>query len=240
MAKRGGTKHLKRIASAKAVPIKDKKASTWMTKAAPGPHPAKHAIPLGVLVRDVLGIALTLREVRRILAGRMLEVDGRVRTDEKFPVGLMDVVSFPKSGKHYRIMIDEKGRLIPHEVGKNEAGSKILRVVKKHTVPGGKINITLHDGRNMLADNHVHVGDSVVVSLPKAELKTHLKRDKGSRCLVVEGKHAGRIVKLKEIIERKGGKPPEAVVQNKAEEFVTVAKYLFVVDEAFGAKGESK
>jgi ribosomal protein S4E len=86
----------------------------------------------------------------------------------------------------------------------------------------------------------VHVGDSIIVSLPKAELKAHLKRDKGSRCLVVEGKHAGSIVKLKEIIERKGGKPYEALVQNKAEEFVTVAKYLFVVDEAFGAKGESK
>jgi hypothetical protein len=26
-------------------------------------------------------------------------------------------------------------------------------------------------------------------------------------------------------------------VQDKSEEFVTVAKYLFVVDEAFGAKG---
>jgi ribosomal protein S4E len=56
----------------------------------------------------------------------------------------------------------------------------------------------------------------------------------------MEGKHAGSIVKLKEIIERKGGKPSEALVSDKSEEFITVAKYLFVVDEAFGAKGESK
>jgi small subunit ribosomal protein S4e len=237
MAKRGGTKHLKRIASAKAIPITDKKEHTWMTKTAPGPHPAKHSIPLGVLVRDILKIATTLREVRRILASRLLEIDGSVRTDEKFPVGLMDVVSFPKGGKQFRIMVDDKGRLVPKEISKDEAAHKILRVVKKHTIPGGKLSVTFHDGRNLLADNHIHVGDSVIVTLPKATLKTHLKRDKGARCLIMEGKHAGMIVKLKEIIERKGGKPSEALVQDKSEEFVTVAKYLFVVDEAFGAKG---
>jgi ribosomal protein S4E len=49
----------------------------------------------------------------------------------------------------------------------------------------------------------------------------------------MEGKHAGSLVKLKEIIERKGGKPNEALVQGKSDEFITVAKYLFVVDEGF-------
>jgi len=150
------------------------------------------------------------------------------------------VVSFPKGGKHFRILVDNKGRLVPHEITKDQAAVKILRVVRKHTVPGGKLNLTFHDGRNMLADNHIRVGDSVVVSLPKVALKSHLKRDKGSRCLVMEGKHAGSVVKLKEIIERKGGKSSEALVSDKSEEFITVAKYLFVVDEAFGAKGESK
>jgi ribosomal protein S4E len=134
-------------------------------------------------------------------------------------------------------MVDAKGRLVPHEIGKDEAAHKILRVVRKHTIPGGKMSVTFHDGRNMLSDNHIHVGDSVIVSLPKVAMKSHLKRDKGARCLIMEGKHAGMIVKLKEIIERKGGKPSEALVQDKSEEFVTVAKYLFVVDEAFGAKG---
>ncbi len=237
MAKRGGTKHLKRIASPKAVPITDKKAHTWMTRPHPGPHPSKRSMPLGVLMRDVLKLAPTLRECRKILSGRMLEVDGKARTDEKFPVGLMDVISFPRSAKHFRIVVDNKGRLVPHEIGTEQSARKILRVTKKHTVPGGKISLTFHDGRNMLADNHVRVGDSVVVSLPKAKMEAHLKRGKGARCLIVEGKHAGSIVSLKEIIERKGQKPPEALVQGGSEEFVTVAKYLFVVDEAFGGKG---
>jgi small subunit ribosomal protein S4e len=233
MAKRGGTKHLKRIAAPKAILVHDKKERKWMTKHAPGPHAKKYSTPLGVLVRDVIKIAETLREVRKILAGRMCEVDGRVRTDEKFPVGLMDVISFPKAGKHYRMMVDGKGRLVPREITKEESASKIVRVVKKHTIPGGKLSVMFHDGKNMLSDNHLRVGDSVVISLPVAKLKTHLKREKGAKCLVVEGKHAGKIVKLKELIERKGGMPPEALVQDKSEEFITVAKYLFVVDEGF-------
>lgn len=228
---------MKRVASPKAIPITDKKERKFMGMTAPGPHPKKHAIPLGVLVRDILKLTPTLREARKVLGGRMLLVDGAVRTDERFPVGLMDVVSFPKSGKHYRVMVDRKGRLSPQEIKAEESASKILRVVGKHTVPGGKISLTFHDGRNLLSDNHVRVGDSVVVSLPKVQLKSHLKRDKGASCLVMEGKHAGSVVRLKEIIERKGGKPFEALVQDGAEEFITVAKYLFVVDEAFGKTG---
>ena len=42
----------------------------------------------------------------------MLRVDGRVRTDPKFPLGLFDVLSIPKIKKNYRIMIDVKGRFI--------------------------------------------------------------------------------------------------------------------------------
>jgi small subunit ribosomal protein S4e len=231
MGKRGAPKHMKRIVVPTAVPIHDKKGSEWMIKAHPGPHPREMAIPLGVLLRDVLKVARTGREVHRILTNRLVRVDGSVRVEEKFPVGLMDVISFPESKKHYRLLLDSKGRLEPSEIKDAESASKTGKVVKKHTIRKGKINVTLHDGRNLVTDNHVKVGDSVVVSLPKVELKTHLKREKGSKCLIVEGKHAGSIVSLKEIIQRKGGKPSEALVAKGNDEFITVANYLFVVEE---------
>jgi small subunit ribosomal protein S4e len=230
MGKRGGPKHLKRIAAPKPVPIHDKKESVWMIRPNPGPHAKLHAIPLGMLLRDILKLAKTKKEVRRILSNREVQVDGKVRVDEKFPVGLMDVISFPKSGKNYRLALDNKGRLVPEEAKKEEAGLKTLKVIKKHTISKGKINITFHDGRNMVGDNHIMVGDSIVISIPKTELKSHLKREKGAKCLVMDGKHAGSIVALKEVIQRKGGKPSEALVQQDKEEFITVAKYLFVIE----------
>ncbi|MBU0586456.1 30S ribosomal protein S4e, partial [Candidatus Micrarchaeota archaeon] len=47
MAKKGRTYHTKRIAIPKAIPISDKKSSTFMASTDPGPHPKKKAIPLG-------------------------------------------------------------------------------------------------------------------------------------------------------------------------------------------------
>jgi small subunit ribosomal protein S4e len=235
MAKLGGTKHLKRIAAPKAVPVTDRKARTWMIRTAPGPHPKKHAICLAVLLRDIIGVVKDAREAGRALSRRLVKVDGTARTDAKFPVGLMDVVSF--ADKSYRMVVDWKGRLVPIEITGERASSKIVKVVGKRTVQGGKICISFHDGRNMLADNNIKVGDSIVVSLPKVSMVRHLKSEKGARCLVSEGKHAGSIVRLKEIIQRKGSKPSEALVESDGGEFITVAKYLVVVDDAFQVKG---
>ena len=232
MAKRGGKKHVKRMAAPKAIPIHDKKETVWLVGTSPGPHANKHSIPLTVLLRDILKVAKTSREAKRILANRMVEVDRRVRTSEKFPVGLMDVVSIPKSGKHYRILVDHKGKLLPVEIGEKDSSKKLVKVIKKHTIKGGKLNITFHDGKNLLADNHMKVGDTALVSLPNTKIEQHIKRDTGIQCLIMEGKHAGNLVKLKEIIQRKGGKPSEALVEDKAgKEFVTVANYLFVVGQ---------
>ncbi len=233
MAKRGGNKHTKRIASPDAIPLHDKKEYTWLIRTAPGPHKKSRAIPLGVVLRDVLKIVRTAKEAKRALSQRSIQIDGKVRTDEKFPVGLMDVVSIPAEDLHYRFLVDKKSRLVPVPVSKSDASSKLLKVTGKHTIRGKKINITFHDGKNMLSDNHVMIGDSIMVSLPIVKMSSHLKREEGSRCLVMEGKHAGTMVTLKKIIERKGGKSSEALVSDGSTEFVTVAKYLFVVDEAF-------
>ncbi len=235
MAKLGGTKHLKRIAAPKAVPVTDRKETTWMIRTGPGPHPRKHAIPLTVLLRDIIGAVTSAREAGRAISSKLVKVDGKPRTDAKYPVGIMDVLSF--ADKNYRMVVDWKGRLVPVQIDAARASSKILKVVGKRTVKGGKIALSFHDGRNMAADNNIKVGDSIVVSLPGAGMKSHLKSEKGARCLVSEGKHAGSVVTLKEIIQRKGSKPSEALVQGDGGEFITVAKYLIVVDDAFKIKG---
>ncbi len=231
MGKRGSTKHMKRIAVPKAVPITDKKDKVWIIKPMPGPHGTKYCIALGVLLRDVLRVVSTARELKRTLHSRKVLVDGRVRVNEKFPVGIMDVVSF--AGKNYRILVDWKGRLVPVEIDAKKTDSKILKVVGKHTSPGGKITLTFHDGKNMVADNNVKVGDSVVIKLPKAEMVSHLKLESGAKCLIEKGKHSGKLVTLREVLKRKGGKRPEALVEDESGSFETVLGYLIVVGKDF-------
>lgn len=240
MAKRGGCVHLKRIAAPKAIPIRDKKAATWILRPSPGPHSKDRNIPLGVLLRDVLEVVRTMKEVKRILTLRSVLVDGLVRMDEKFPVGIMDVVTLVPERKNYRIVVDWKGRLVPMEIKGDETKEKIAKVMKKHTVKKDKINLTLHDGRNILADKHINVGDSVRVEFSKsakekAKIVEHLKLQPGARCLLSEGKHAGSLVDLKSIVKRKG-KKSEAIVTAGADEFITVSDYLLVVSKDFEVK----
>jgi len=240
MAKRGGCVHLKRIAAPKAIPISDKKAATWILRPSPGPHSKDRNIPLGVLLRDVLGAVKSMREVKRILKLRFVQVDGIVRVDEKFPVGIMDVVTLVPEKKSYRLVVDWKGRLVPMEVKGDAAKEKTAKVMGKQTVKKGKISITLNDGRNILADKHINVGDSVIMKFSesakdKTKIIEHLKLQPGARCLISEGKHAGSLVDLKQIIKRKG-KKSEAIVSAGDDEFITVSDYLLVVGKDFEVK----
>ncbi len=234
MAKRGGTKHLKRITTERIVPIHNKKLYTWIIQSNPGPHTNKSSMPLRVLMREVLGVARTAKEVSSILNNRLVSIDGTIRTEGAFPVGLMDVIAFSKSNKQYQLVINPKGQLTPREIQKNSESKKFLKVIGKNTIKKGKINLTLHDGTNVVADNNVLVGDTILFDTHKKKLEKVLKLEVGAMCLITEGKHAGVLAHIKELIERKEGRSTEARLESKeAGEFITIADYLFVVDKEF-------
>lgn len=230
MAGKGGMRHTKRLATPKAIALTNKKESKFIVNTTAGPHKKKQSIPLGVFIRDILKLAGNANEVKKILNTKQVFVDGKLRMDKKFPVGLMDVVSLPKANKIYRIIINKKMQLIPVEA--RESDKKIAKIVKKHVVKGGKINLTLHDGKNIIADNNVHVGDSVIISVPAQKILKVLKLEPGVACLITEGKHAGTVATFESIIERHAGAMQEAKLKHN-ENFITVAKYLMVVDSSY-------
>jgi len=232
MAKRGEKRHLKRITAPKTIPVKNKKGNVWMARGMAGAHQKRFAIPLVILMREVLEVCRTAKEVTRVLHERAVQVDGRVRTDPRYSVGLMDVISFPKIKKYYRILINSKGKLNAVEIDEKEAGNKIGKVTAKYTVKKGQIMIRLHDGKNLKADKNVKRGDSVVVSIADNKIKELLKLQNGARCLVKDGKHAGAIATLEKIgVQREGGKI-EAHLKSEKEEFITILDHLFVIDDS--------
>merc|ERR1719281_2004788 len=73
----------------------------------------------------------------------MIKVDGKVRTDMKYPAGFMDVISIEKTNENFRLIYDTKGRFIVHRITAEEASYKISNWVKFDTgnmcqVIGGK------------------------------------------------------------------------------------------------------
>lgn len=232
MSKKGGSNHYVRMRAHKRLGVIKRKKVKWLLASNPGPHKKSESVSVGVLVRDVLGRARNLHEVKKILNAGQLLVDGRKISEPKFPIGLMDVVSEPSEKKSFRMSLTGPN-MVPKEISAADAGKKYLRVAGKHTVKGGKTCYTFHDGRNYLGDKNIMTGDTCLFSVPGFKLEKHLKLAPGSRCLVVEGKHRGEVAKLEKIIERPGSHDAEALLSSPSGEFITVAKYLFVVDENF-------
>ncbi|MBO8179571.1 MAG: 30S ribosomal protein S4e [Archaeoglobus sp.] len=217
--------HQKRLSAPKTYKI-PRKVSKWVVKPSPGPH-NKEAIPLLVLVRDFLELADTGREARRIISSGEILVDGIVRKDYKFPVGLFDVVTIPKLEKSYRILFDEKGRYIPKEV--EDADLKLYKITNKTLVRGGKVQLNLFDGTNILGSNEYKTKDSILLRIPEKEVVDHLKFEEGALVMITGGTHAGEIGRIKSYKIVRSSAPNLVTVEGEERDITTIEDYVFVV-----------
>lgn len=228
MANMGSRKHLKRFKAPKTWPIHPKEA-TWTVKPSAGAHSIDDALPLTLVIRDILGLADNSREAKRIINSGNVLVDGRVVKDYKFPVGFMDIIEIPKTGEIYRVLLDNKGRLQLKEIDSGD--SKLCQIVNKTTIKGGKTQLNLHDGKNIIVDEtDLNVGDIVVISIPEQDINESLPLEVGATVLVTGGKHTGELGKVSEIIINQSSNPNTIVIENsKKDEFLTLKDYAFVV-----------
>jgi len=216
--------HLKRIAAPRSWNI-GRKAHFWATKPGPGPHSLEGSVPLAMVLRDYLHVCDTAREARRILGGGEVLLDQRVVRDPKRGVGLMDVVSLPTVKANFRCLLDHHGRLHFSEIKAVAAKWKLLRVEGKTTLRGGKTQLNLHDGSNLLSDEAVATGDVLQLALPGLKVKKILKFGKGAPALVTGGAHVGTIAPLEEAVETRSPRPNVV----RFAEFETLKQYAFVV-----------
>lgn len=230
MARKGGERQLKRYAMPRVIKV-PKKLHTWVIRAAAGPHPAEASVPLGVILRDYLHLARNSREIRSILSRGMVQVDGKVRRDAKFPVGFMDVLSIPLLKKSFRCSLNERGQLVLNEI-KEEEGVKLCRVKKKSVVRGKKIQLTFHDGRNLVGDyKDVKPGDTLKIYLSDGRVLEHLRMRAGATAFVTGGKNIGKVGRIKEIKVIKGSQYNTAVLEAGGERFEAPVDYVFVIGE---------
>jgi len=229
MAIMGSRKHLKRFKAPKHWPIHPKE-NKWTTKPNAGPHAIEGSLPLLLIVRDILGVADNAREAKRIINTGEILVDGRARKDYKFPVGFMDVIEIPKSEKVYRVLPDEKGRLILYPIAAENKDFKLCKITDKTTIRGGKTQLNLHDGRNQLADNEYKVGDVVILKVPEQEITERIEFEKGTIGLITGGKHTGEIGRINKINITKSSMSNTVEMETEDKKtFLTLKDYVFVI-----------
>jgi len=238
------SRHQKRISAPRSWSVA-RKEHFWTVKPRPGPHPKDRSLPLLLLVRDILKLADNAREARKILTEGNIVVNGKVRKDYKFPVGLFDVISIPKLNEHYVMLMDRRGILTLVPIKEDEAKMKLCRVENKTTLKGGKIQINLHDGRNLLSDGNIKTHDSLLISLENGEVLKVLPYEEGSKVVVFGGKHTAQIGELVERIVRRSSErnvvrirslgfcaalsPAGETAEEEGEIFETVEDFVFVI-----------
>jgi small subunit ribosomal protein S4e len=182
------------------------------------------AIPLVIVLRDLLKIGKTRREVRQILLDNNVSVNHKVRKNGKFPVKYLDVVQL-KGGKNYRMVIENKKFGLKEE---KNVESKIVKIVGKISLNNKRVQMNLEDGTNTLAKEKFSVGDSAVLSLKDNKVLRVLSLKEGAKVEIVSGKHVGAVGKIK--AERKLERETRYLVQLDKMEVELPQKTLQVIE----------
>ncbi len=166
-----------------------------------GPHPKKFSIPTAVFLRDTLKIVSTLREAKSTIYDGKVTVDGIKRKSLHHGIGLMDVVELEGISDIHRLVPQDSQILKPIKIKDSEKSKKLVKVTSKTTIQNGKTQIGFHDGRSLISDTAVNVGDSCLMQVPEQKILDVIKLEKGSQVIVTKGVNAGQIGSIEDIKE---------------------------------------
>lgn len=228
----GSSHHLKRLAMPRSWPL-PRKTTVWIARPRPGAHSLERCIALSVVMRDILEVADTSRETRRILHNGNVKIDGKIVRDSRQGVGLMDVLTLGE--ENYRCVLDENGKLRYRQISKKDSSWKICRIENKTTIKGGKTQLNLHDGRNILIEdpNKYNTGDTLKLSLPDQKVLDHIPFEEGAAAYLIGGSHVGEISHIKQHVLKRSTMSNEVIFEN----FSTIESYVFLVSKKTALPG---
>jgi len=191
---RGPKKHLKRLNAPKHWML-DKLSGNFAPRPSPGPHKLRECLPIVVLLRNRLRYALNYTDVTKIMMQRLIKVDGKVRTDNCYPAGFMDVITIEKTGEFFRLLYDVKGRFVCHRIGADESAYKLGKVKKVAVGKNSTPYIVTHDARTIRKHENleVKVNDTVVIDIKTGKINDCIKFDTGNTVMVTGGRNTGRV-----------------------------------------------
>ncbi|MGQ9780921.1 MAG: 30S ribosomal protein S4e [Nitrososphaeria archaeon] len=190
----GSSRHMKRHVAPAFWKI-SRKHGQFITKPSPGPHAVGESYSLATLLRDVLKVVRTMREANSAIASGKVMVDGVVRRNRKFPVGLMDVIQIPLMNKAFRLLPAKEMMLYPAAIDVESSKLKLCKVRSKKKAPSNLFQYGLHDGRTILSkeDLGVNVNDSLLIAVPEGKVISKVKMEKGSLVMFLKGRAAGKL-----------------------------------------------
>jgi len=177
--------HLKRQNFPKSWPV-PRKGSKFIVKT------SSKGIPVLILLRDILKIARTRKEIKKAIFEKNILVCGKIIKDEKKNMELFDVLTLVPSKKNYRLVLSEKGKYELKEIKESEKDKKVSKIINKKILKKKKIQLNLLDGRNYLTDLKCSVNDSAIIDLKKNKVEKCLNLKENAKISIIGGKHTGK------------------------------------------------
>lgn len=243
---RGPKKHMKRLNAPKSWML-HKMGGAMAPKPSCGPHKSSESLPLIIGIRNRLKYALTRREVIMICNRRLIEVDGKIRTDTNYPSGFMDVIHIAKTEEHFRVIYDEKGRFVLHRITADEGKYKLCKVLRVSTGKKASIGrnpflagqagtvpfVVTHDGRTIrYPDPKIRVNDTVKFDLATGKITGFLKFEVGTMAMITKGANTGRVGVIITIEKHPGSFDIVHLKDKKGNAFATRIGNVFVIGDA--------
>jgi len=238
VGRKGAKKHLKRLPAPALWPI-HRKEFKWVVRPKPGSHELNQCLPLLLVIRDILQLAKTRKEAKFLLSAGNVMVNGRVRRDDDYAVGLMDVIAFPLTGTAYRVVPAPRKGLILHSITGEEKEHKLCQIVNKTCVKGGHLQLNLNDGRNILlkvtnpenpVEDIYETRGTLKIQVPTAEVVDYVSLTEGVLAVITGGKHVGRWGEVVQIDEAEGSHSPIVTLKGEDEvQLKTIIEYVFPI-----------
>jgi len=184
--------HQTRKSSSTKLPI-ERKGTKYIARARSN---ISNSVPVVIAVRDMLKLAKTAKEARKMIKEKLLKINGRVVKDYRESIQLFNIL---EADKFYELSILPTKKFFFRPV--QSKGERLCKVLNKRIVKKGLTQINLHDGTNILTKDKINTGDSVYLGFDsKIKKSASLLKDKN--VFIFSGKYSGQNAK---IIDKKDG-----------------------------------
>jgi len=135
---------------------------------------SSNSLPLVIAIRDMLKLASTGKEVKKMIHEKKIKINGRDAKNLNDPISLFSIL---KADKNYILEILPTGRF---ELKETKDEDRKLKIIGKRTVKEGKLQYALHDGTNILSDKNFSIGDTLILS-SENKIRKHIGFQRTSR-----------------------------------------------------------
>lgn len=150
----------------------------------------ENSIPVVIAIRDVLKLAKTSKEVKKMINKKLLKINGKEVKELREGIRLFNIL---EAGKSYELSLTNNGKFTFNET-KNK-NQRLVKVTNKKILKSKTTQINLYDGSNVITKDKINVHDSLILDF-SGKITKHIPLEKGKDCLIISGKNIGKAGKI--------------------------------------------